>query len=210
VRRLFVVALIGAVGCVAGCSSSGGKAVAPQTNDGPALTVLAIGGSATEGDGIPNRLHDAWPYRVFHDAFGRATTFVNGAIDDATVANALSLQVPLAAELKPDVVEVWLGADDIVSGTSTAAFESGLASVVDALHADGAKRVLVADLPAAYGARVPAFNDAIHRVVKRTGADLVPLASARIKLTTGGGTAEPDTASHAAIAAAFGRQLQRP
>ena len=208
-RRRLAVAVIAIACLVAGCAGGGKKAVSPPTNDGPAQTVLAIGGSATEGDGIPDRLHNAWPYRVFHDAFPRATTFVNGAIDDATAANALSLQVPLAAELKPDVVELWLGADDITSGTSPAAFESGLANVVDALHADGAKRILVADLPFAYGAQVPAFNDAIHQVAQRSGADLASLASAKVALT-GGGTAEPDAASQPVIAAAFSRQLQGP
>ena len=48
--------------------------------------MLAIGGSATEGDGVRDRLVNAWPYLVFHQALPVSAIFVNGSLDDATVA----------------------------------------------------------------------------------------------------------------------------
>ena len=49
-----------------------------------------IGGSATEGDGVPDRFRDAWPYLLFDEAFPVSTSLVNAALDGATVANAAS------------------------------------------------------------------------------------------------------------------------
>ncbi len=145
----------------------------------PSKTVLALGGRESAGDGLGDRLRDAWPYRVF-DALPRPTVFVNGARDDATVAHALAEQVPLARELRPDMVEVWLGADDVAARTPIRAFTSDFARLLGELRAAGARRILVADLPAVYGERTARYNDAIHRLVRDAGVELVPLARARI------------------------------
>jgi hypothetical protein len=145
----------------------------------PAKTVLALGGRESAGDGLGDRLRDAWPYRVF-DALPRTTVFVNGARDDATVAHARTEQVPLARELRPDIVEVWLGADDVAARTPIRAFTSDFARLLGELRAAGARRILVADLPAAYGERAARYNNAIHRLVRDAGAELVALARARI------------------------------
>ena len=143
----------------------------PRTSDAPSQageTVLAIGSSATEGDGVRDRLQDAWPYLVFRESLPASAVFVNGALDDATVAHALASQAPLAKELKPDIVEIWLGADDLRAGTPIAAFTAEYTQLVDTLRADGSGRILIADLPAAYGSRASAYNAAIHAVVART------------------------------------------
>jgi hypothetical protein len=103
-----VVLVVLAFVTLAACSS-GSRSAKPPTSEpstGPAITVLALGGSATEGDGVRNRLRDAWPYLVFETAFPRSTVFVNGALDDASLQHALTAQAPLAAQLKPDVIEI--------------------------------------------------------------------------------------------------------
>ncbi len=170
--------------------------------------VLAIGGRTTEGDGIRNRLQAAWPYLVFHDAFPRSTVFVNGALDEATVASALETQAPLAAELKPDVVEVWLGADDLAVATRLSDFTSSLTDLIIRLRQAGSRRILVADLPEAYGGRVAAYNAVIRDVVARTKTELVPLANAGITLPRAEEKAPLlDEAGHRIVAAAFEKQI---
>ena len=145
---------------------------------------------------MPDRLQDAWPYLVFHDAFPLSTVFVNGALDDATVAEAIEAQAPLAAELKPDLVEVWLGADDLRVRTPVAEFTQSLTNLISALRAAGSRRILVADLPTAYGARVAAYNAAIHQVVAGAHAELVPLAATPITLAPNDGLEpQPDAAA---------------
>ncbi|HYL50658.1 MAG TPA: SGNH/GDSL hydrolase family protein [Acidimicrobiia bacterium] len=190
--------------CACACSS-GRSASGPPANaagNGPSKTVLLLGGRSSDGDGIADRLRDAWPYRVF-DALPRSTVFVNNARDQATVAEALSEQVPLSRDLKPDLVEVWLGADDVAAGTPLPAFMRDLSRLIVMLRAAGAGRILVGDLPPAYGAATARYNDAIHRVVRDGGAELVSLSRAGINLGSPREGRLPDAASQPVIAAAF-------
>jgi lysophospholipase L1-like esterase len=192
------------------CSTSRRASGPPVSADAntPSKTMLALGGSATEGDGLADRLRDAWPYRVF-GAQPRSTVFVNGALDNATVAQALTTQVPLARELKPDIVEVWLGVDDVRAETPIPAFTRMLSLLLDEVRAAGAQRLLVADLPAAYGAATAPYNDAIHRVARDADAELVALAGAQISLVpVAGVTRQPDAASHRVIADAFATAIR--
>jgi lysophospholipase L1-like esterase len=199
------IALIALVACSTGSRAAKGPAAAPST--GPAMSVLALGGSATEGDGVPDRLRDAWPYLVFQTAFPRSTIFVNGALDDATLQHAITAQAPLAAQLKPDVVEVWLGADDVTARTPISVFRFEFHQLLDLLHASGARRILVADLPPALG-NAASYNAAIHTEVAAAHAELVSLANTAITLEpTEGLTPQPDAASHRLIAAAFERRI---
>ena len=210
-NRRAIAFAVGAMLIAAACSGAHSK-TAPRTTTsaGPTETVLAIGSSATEGDGVRDRLQNAWPYVVFRESLPSSAAFVNGALDDATVAHALASQAPLAKELKPDIVEMWLGADDLRSGTPLAVFESGYTQLIDTLRADGSRRILVADLPRAYGSRAPGYNAAIHAVVANTHSELVSLANAAITLApTDGLPPQPDTASHRIIANAFAAQITR-
>src|SRR5207302_9004424 len=133
------------------CSSARRPTVASTDNVGPATTVLVMGGSATEGDGVADRLRDAWPYLVFHDAFPRSTSLINAALDNATITNAQANQLPLAQEVKPTTVLIWLGADNLTHRTPTSQFASALRTLLDEVRATGARQILVADLPAALG-----------------------------------------------------------
>jgi lysophospholipase L1-like esterase len=202
---LVIVALVALTACSTGSKTAKGPAASPST--GPAITVLALGGSATEGDGVPDRLRDAWPYLVFQTAFPRSTIFVNGALDNATLQHAITAQAPLAAQLKPDVVEVWLGADDVTARTPITLFRSEFRQMLDLLHASGARRILVADLPPALGNTAP-YNAAIRTEVAAAHAELVSLANTAITLEpTDGLTPQPDATSHRLIAAAFERRI---
>lgn len=210
--RVVSVLCISAVLLAAACSSGSHRdADSAPESAAPVQHVLAIGGRATEGDGIRDRLQEAWPYLVFHDAFPRSTVFVNGALDEATVASALETQAPLAAELKPDVVEVWLGADDLAAATPLSDFTLGLTDLITQLRNAGSRRVLVADLPEAYGGRVAAYNTVIRDVVARTKTELVPLATEGITLPRAEGDAPLlDEAGHRVVAAAFEKQITDP
>jgi lysophospholipase L1-like esterase len=208
-RPYVVVVVVGVLVSLAACSTGSKKGNGPGSapSTGSAITVLALGGSATEGDGVPDRLRDAWPYLVFQTAFPRSTIFVNGALDDATLEHAIAAQAPLAAQLKPDVLEVWLGADDATARTPIAIFSAEFHQLLDLLHSSGARRILVADLPPALGNTAP-YNTAIHAEVTATHAELVSLANTAITVAPTDGLApQPDVASHRLIAAAFERRI---
>lgn len=202
-----MLSLLALTACSSGSKTAKGPA-ATSSNARP-LTVVALGGSATEGDGVPDRLREAWPYLVFDQAFPLSTVFVNGALDDATVAHAIAAQVPLATQLKPDVMEVWLGADDVGSATPIPEFTAEFTQLLALLRATGKGRIIVADLPLAFGGAVPAYNTAIHAVVAEAHAELVSLAHAPITLApTDGLTPQPDARSHRLIADAFEKQIE--
>ena len=64
------------------------------------------------------------------------TVFVNAAERDATVASVLSRQVPIAEELMPETVLVWVGVNDMDRGVSATMFEPGMTDLLRALHDD--------------------------------------------------------------------------
>jgi lysophospholipase L1-like esterase len=191
------------------CSGGGRSTTVPPTDNGAPTTLLVIGGSATEGDGVANRLRDAWPYLVFRDAFSRSTSLINAALDNATVANAHADQLPLVTEVKPDTVLIWLGVDDLIHRTPTAQFASQLRTLIDDARATGTRRILVADLPDALGNTTSAYNAALRQVVAATHTKLVELEHVTITLVpTDGLPPQPDAAGHRAIAQTFERALR--
>jgi lysophospholipase L1-like esterase len=171
-------------------------------------TLVTIGDSATEGDGVADRFRRAWPYLLFDDSFAPSSTLVNAALDGATAANARLLQEPVAKEVKADVVAIWLGAVDVARRTAIAPFGADLRKLLDDLRHAGVRRILVADLPAAYAGAAP-YNAAIRSVTAATKSTLVELGGAAISFTANRGLPDqPDTASHQVIAAAFEHALQ--
>ena len=193
------------------CSSSHRGSGPPASAASPAhgMTLLTIGSSATEGDGVDDRLHDAWPYLVYDETLPSSGALVNAALDDATAAHALTDQAPVAAELHPDVVAIWLGADDIRAGTPVPAFVANLTALIATIKHAGAGRILVADVPNVYGALAAMYDAAIRSVTRTTSVELVELADANITLVpTDGLPPQPDAASHRVVADAFERALR--
>jgi lysophospholipase L1-like esterase len=151
-------------------------------------------------------------------------------IPRATVAQALNEEMNQALSVRPNLVTVWLNTNDLVRGVPADEYERQLDTLVKGLRAGGTVRVLVANtppldaLPAFTAGRlfpspvdvatvrqlVDSYNAAIARVADRQGALLVDLHAAGINpdLISRDGL-YPNTAGHAAIAAAFAAVLQR-
>jgi lysophospholipase L1-like esterase len=128
---------------------------------------------------------------------------VNAAIADSTASDALDDQVPLAREMHPDVALIWLGTVEVAQQLDPAAFQADLRTVIERVHAAGA-RVYVADLPPIANTRVTPYNAAIAAAVKATGATLVPLHDRNVTGNAGpGAPLLPDAAGHRTIADAF-------
>jgi len=129
-----------------GCAAHrpAGPAVSPA---GAPLRYVAVGASETVGVGADEPLRDAWPQVFFRRALPRAATFVNLGVPGATVADALTRQVPAALDLQPDVVTVWLNVNDLIAGVTPTDFEAQLGDLVHRLRRNGATRVLVANTP---------------------------------------------------------------
>ncbi len=185
------------------------SSTANATSNEPGITLLTIGGSATEGDGVRDRLRDAWPYLLLNDVLTPADHLVNAALDDATAANALAEQAPLAAQVHANTVAIWIGADDVAANTNIAQFQSAYESLVQEVQAAGAQHVLVADMPLSFGGESAQINGAIRSVASATGAQLVELANTTVALAPTEGLApQPTKEGQLAVAGAFEQALR--
>lgn len=192
---------------------------------------VAVGASDAVGVGARRPRREAWPRLLHRHAFAAGTRFVNLGVSGATVATALTGQVPRAEALAPDVVTIWLVVNDIVAGVAVDAYEAQLDELVRRLRRDGATGVLVGNCP--YLDRLPVYlmwraagilpspdeanrivdgyNTAIDRVITRHDATLVDLHAAGLAARrTGTEPAliardgfHPSTSGHHALAAVF-------
>jgi hypothetical protein len=208
--RACLVVIVVLLACsIAACSSDGPNRVESTPDaDAGSQTVVAVGGNDTQGDNVPDRLHEAWPYRMFRDAFPRSTVFVNASVAGATAAAAERGQLPIVRELAPDVVVIWIGTEDMVLRTPTRDFARALSRLIAGAQDAGAARVLVGNLPDAYGARARPYNTAIQHAVRETGAELVELDREPISLADElGPLPQLDVDGHRRVAEAFGRRI---
>ena len=161
-----LVLLLAALVVAGGCTDSGGGGDETTTTASgkPPLVYAAVGASETVGSGADQPATQAWP-RVLASMLGegnRRVTFTSHGFGGATVADALARQVPAVEALQPapDLVTVWLNANDIIgefairvaNGTS---YEQRLDELVRRLRRGGATTVLVANTPALD--RLPAY-----------------------------------------------------
>jgi lysophospholipase L1-like esterase len=172
----------------------------------PTQTLLVMGSSGTLGDGLDNPWQDAWPRIFFRKAFPRATVFVNGATEGASVEDAVTNQLPLVDDVSPSVVAIWLGAVDAVGATPVTDFAANLGRLVQRVRSSGA-RVLIADLPELGRVDVSAYNVAIARVAAEQQATLVPLHAERVS-SFDASRFLPDIAGQRVIAQAFERAMR--
>lgn len=108
------------------------------------LLYVALGDSAAQGIGAsaPDRGYVGGIAERIREASGRTVRVVNLSISGATVALAVSEQLPRLARLRPDVVTVAIGANDIAA-FDPVVFRAGIRAVFAALPEDA----IVADLP---------------------------------------------------------------
>jgi acyl-CoA thioesterase-1 len=232
VAVLLVAAVAGAL--APGCSGGGGVEAPGGPPAAPPETYVAVGASESVGVGADRPLVEAWPRVFYRTALERNTVFVSAGVEGSTVAEALDEQLPLALELRPTVVTVWLNVNDLAAGVPVATYEEQLSRLVRTLRRDGRSRVLVANTPPIdelprfenlAGSRFPPideiktlvedYNRAIERVTDAEGADLVDLYSAGVRALEDGSFAlliaddgfHPSTEGHARIAEAFASVL---
>lgn len=145
------------------------------------LLYVAIGDSAAQGIGasLPRRSYVGLVARHLRTRTGRTVRVVNLGISGATVRIAIEKELPRLAKLKPDLVTVSIGANDIASFDAVR-FERDISELYAALPAGS----IVADLPSFYflpAEKLVRIGNAIVRgVAAEHGHTVVPL-HARMK-----------------------------
>jgi acyl-CoA thioesterase I len=237
-RRVTALAAISVAfvvgGPALGCSGGSGVEAPGAATAAPPEVYVAVGASESVGVGADRPLVESWPRVLYRSALDRNTVFVSAGVEGSTVAEALDEQLPLALELRPTLVTVWLNVNDLAAGVPVATYEQQLAVLVRGLRQDGHARVLVANTPPVeelpafeplagsrfppadeVRARVTAYNAAIERVADAEGAELVDLHAAGdaavrdrtfASLVSDDGF-HPSTEGHAQIAEVFAAAL---
>jgi len=142
-RHLILVALV-----VASCSAPARRSLPPPAAPGGTPVVyVAVGASETTGFGADEPLRDSWPRVLYRTALPTSAVFVNMGIPGATVTEALRDELPQALAVHPALATVWLNVNDIVASVPASDFERDLGTLVGGLRANGATRVLVANVP---------------------------------------------------------------
>lgn len=140
------------------------------------LLYVAIGDSAAQGIGAssPDRSYVGVLAEEIGAITGRSVRVVNLSVSGATVELAVQDQLPRFLKLKPDVVTVAIGANDIAHW-DPAAFERGIRTIFAALP----PHALVANLPFFYFPRnerkVAVANRIVRAVAAEHGLTVVPL-----------------------------------
>lgn len=187
----------------------------PAVTTPPPRVYVAIGASDSVGVGARDPANDAWPRVFARLALPPDAEVVNLGISGATVAEALTNELPQALRRDADLITVWLNVNDLLAGIAPATYEGQLGELVRALRADGGPRVLIANtppvdvLPAYVDCRaragclggdlpepmlvqlaVAAYNAAIARVAAASGAEVVDLHAAGVAAHAEGRTRE--------------------
>ncbi len=144
---------------------------------------VALGDSLTEGicDPAPDGALRGWADRLAMLLASRdGLLYANLAVRSKRVADVCGPQLRRARELRPDLVSILVGANDLVKARADIpALVGRLEEAVRQLRADGAEVLLVTPfLPARpeaamYGRRFSAFASEVSALAERTGAILV-------------------------------------
>lgn len=111
------------------------RQVPDQTQSRKGISYLPIGDSYTIGNGVWQ--NDRWPNVLVKDLNqqGLEVHLVgNPAVSGFTVQDAIRLELPVVAKLKPDFVTILIGANDNFRGTPAAVYQKDLAELLDKLQ----------------------------------------------------------------------------
>lgn len=185
-RRWWAIWLVGLL-ALAGCQRTATGGVATTAGQSFALTYVAIGASDAFGVGTDFPAEQSWPSVLATD-LSPATHLINLGIPQATTAEALTAEVPIAADARPAIITVWLGVNDIEQQVPLATFSANLTTLLSRLRAGTTARVYVGNLPdltllpffqnqdqSALRAEIAAWNAAIAADVAATGTQLVDI-----------------------------------
>jgi acyl-CoA thioesterase I len=183
------------------------------------LVYLAVGASDALGIGA-TPITNGYVFRIEDALDDRDTNvqLVNAAVPDATTDTITdAVQLALQTGVEPDLVTIWVGANDLTDAVDPADFEQELHNLLEELDGSGAT-VAIADLPDltqlprfredpspnVTAERIEAFNQAIANEAAEHGAVLVQLSDELVdeRLVSEDGF-HPNDAGHAAIAEQF-------
>ncbi len=136
----------------AACSSGAGGQATTSTllvqQAAPArLTYVAIGASDTFGIGSNDPDEQNWPADLARK-LGSGVRLVNLGVPDIVAQQALNIELPVALDVHPGLVTIWLAVNDIIADVPPAGYEQTLNTLLSRLQAALPHvRIAIANVP---------------------------------------------------------------
>ena len=150
--KWLITTMIGLV-FLAACTASGeGGSSSRGTGESEAIprptagVYAAVGASETAGWGAGNFRTESWP-RVLLDQALPEFKLVNLGLPGATVERAIERELPKLERAEPDIVTVWLNANDILQGVTPASYKRDFTRLLRRITRTGPEQILVANTP---------------------------------------------------------------
>jgi lysophospholipase L1-like esterase len=188
-----VLAVAGCGGWTPSHSAPAGRPVQLPADRAAVVVYVALGDSTVEGHGAtaPGRNYVGRLYARLRTVYPRAQ-LANLGVGGATAADVLRGQLPQALALRPALVTLSVGPNDITQDRSLWAFARDVALILDALARDTTAVVVVNLIPdmtvtprfrgteaeARIHDRVVAWNDVLAAQARKHGAEIVDLYAA--------------------------------
>jgi lysophospholipase L1-like esterase len=163
-----------------------------------AIRYLALGDSYTIGTGASGAAH-SWPSivaRRLTEQTRREVGVTNPAVNGFTTLDLIESELPYVEQLKPDLVTILIGVNDLVRGRSPAEYKASLVTIYDRVARLNLARGRVAAVsipnwsvvPASreYGAPehlrrlTDAFNDIAHEEAEARGFTWIDITAASV------------------------------
>ena len=207
-----LAALALTIACLPGCASRG----VPDE-----IIYAAFGASDSVGIGaVPLKQGYVWQIRDTLDRQVEDVRLLNLGIPAADARGIRDvLTLALRAGLRPDLVTLWTGTNDVIAGEDPDVFEGHLEAILELLTDETDATIVVANLPDltmiprfreepnafVTKARVDAFNAAIQRQVDEYEVALVPMAGSPVvrECVSDADGFHPNNAGHRKIATLF-------
>ena len=126
-----------------------------------AIRFLALGDSYTIGTGASDESH-GWPALLaarLTDHSGRKVELTNPAANGFTTQDLIEKELPLLARVKPHLVTILIGVNDMVRGRSAVEYRASLESIYDEIVRQRAPDARVAAVSIPNWSVVPAVRD---------------------------------------------------
>ena len=140
--RVLLAILLSLLAFAVACTTESPSA---RTDDLTPLYV-AIGASESVGTGARNPAVEGWVPQL-HARMPKGTRLANLGIGGLKTRQAVEQTLPVAVDLRPTTVTVWLAVNDLVSGVPLESYRADLDLLLGTLRRETRARVYVANIP---------------------------------------------------------------
>ncbi len=179
--------LLGLLGLLAAAAC---RPIADPIQSARPLTLVVLGASDSVGIGARAPETEGW-VPVLYGRLPPGSSLVNLGVSGALIDQALDQQLPVAVDADPDLVAIWLVANDFNAGVPLERYSASLDALISRLREQTRAAIFVGNLPdlsrtpafrdrdpVAVRNRVLGWNDRIRGIVEQHDATLVDLHAA--------------------------------